>query len=72
MPPEPSLLLAVAETTPQEWLLAFFALASFVLLGFWAIAGQRIRAGVVQGARSDYARRLLSRFRLGMESRIGE
>ena len=72
MPPEPSLLLAVAETTPQEWLLAFFALASFVLLGFWAIAGQRIRAGVVQGARADYARRLLSRFRLGMESRIGE
>ena len=64
-------LLAAAETTPQEWLLAFFALASFVMLGIWAIARQRIRAGVVQETRSELIGRILARFRTGMEARIG-
>ena len=64
-------LLAAAETTPQEWLLAFFALASFVMLGIWAIARQRIRAGVVQETRSELTGRILDRFRTGMEARIG-
>ena len=64
-------LLAAAEATPQEWLLAFFALASFVLLGLWAIARQRIRAAVAQETRAELAGRILSRFRTGMEARIG-
>ena len=59
-------LLAAAEATPQEWLLAFFALASFVLLGLWAIARQRIRAAVAQETRAELAGRILSRFRDGV------
>ena len=71
MPILPIVILASAEVSAVEWLLAFFALASFVLLGLWSIAHKRIRASVVQSTRSEFTKNLLSRFRHGMESRIG-
>ena len=60
-----------AGATPQEWLLAFFALASFVLLGLWTIAHQRFRASVIQETRDALVDGILARFRNGMEARIG-
>ena len=57
--------------TPQEWLLALFALSSFVLLGLWVIARARIKAAILEKARSEFSQQLVERFERGMETRIG-
>ena len=64
-------LFAAAAPSALEWLLAFFVLASFVLVCLWTVARQRIGAAVMQEARAEFLHRLLSRFRRGMESRLG-
>ena len=56
--------------TPQEWLLALFALSSFVLLGLWVIARARIKAAILEKARSEFSQQLVERFERGMEARI--
>ena len=72
MPNFPLPLLAADAPSALEWLLAFFALASFTLLGLWTIARQRFHASIVEEARAEFSRSILMRFRLGMESRIGD
>ena len=65
-----SLLLAQTPTS-EEWLLAFFVLSTFVLLGLFVVAHRRIKASLIEKARTDFSEELLAKFRRGMESRIG-
>ncbi len=67
-----ALFADAAMPLPTEWLLAFFSLASFVLLSLWAIALRRIRATVAEEARAAYSRDLVAHFRRGMEARLGD
>ncbi len=64
-------LAGIFVATPQEWLLALFALSSFVLLGLWVIARARIKAAILEKARSEFSHQLVERFERGMEARIG-
>ena len=67
----PPALAGIFVATPQEWLLALFALSSFVLLGLWVIARARIKAAIFEKTRAEFSQQLVERFERGMETRIG-
>ena len=66
-----TLVPVLAAIGAKDVLLAVFALVLLGLLAAFLCLRGRIRASVVEQTRADFSEELLSRFRRGMESRIG-
>ena len=71
MTPSSALVPVLAAIGLKDALLALFALLLLGLVAAFLCLRGRIRASVAEQTRADFSEELLSRFRRGMESRIG-